>query len=100
MIILITMPKEQEKPQLQNRFLISSSGYYYIHTGSFTNYDLAHKQMVRLKEYGSSHIVPVTVSGKKYYRVSMGPYSRKEEATVAQAKLKYYGFKDTKMEKK
>lgn len=76
------------------------SGYYYIHTGSFSNYDLAHKQVVRLKEYGSSHIVPVNVNGKKYYRVSVGPYSRKEEATVAQAKLKYYGFKDTKVEKK
>lgn len=76
------------------------NGYYYIHTGSFTNYDLAHKQMVRLKEYGSSHIVAVTVNGKKYYRVSMGPYNRKEEATVAQAKLKYYGFKDTTIEKK
>ena len=76
------------------------SGYYYIHTGSFTNYTLAHKQMVRLKEYGSSHIVPTEVNGTRYYRVSMGPYSRKEEATVAQAKLKYYGFKDTKIEKK
>ncbi|MBQ4399830.1 MAG: SPOR domain-containing protein, partial [Alphaproteobacteria bacterium] len=76
------------------------NGYYYIHTGSFTNYDLAHKQMVRLKEYGSSHIVPVEVGGKKYYRVSVGPFTRKEEATVAQAKLKYYGFKDTKVEKK
>ena len=76
------------------------SGYYYIHTGSFTNYDLAHKQMVRLKEYGSSHIVSAEVGGKRYYRVSMGPYSRKEEATVAQAKIKYYGFKDTKIEKK
>lgn len=76
------------------------SGYYYIQAGSFTNYALAHKQVVRLKEYGSSHIVPVEVNGVKYYRVSMGPYSRKEEATVAQAKLKYYGFKDTKIEKK
>jgi len=76
------------------------SGYYYIQVGAFTNYSLAHKQMVRLKEYGSSHIVLAEVNGVKYYRVSLGPYSRKEEATVAQAKLKYYGFKDTKIEKK
>ncbi|MBR1600654.1 MAG: SPOR domain-containing protein, partial [Alphaproteobacteria bacterium] len=76
------------------------SGYYYIQTGSFSNYALAHKQMVRLKEYGSSHIVPVDVNGAKYYRVSVGPFNRKEEAIVAQAKLKYYGFKDTKVEKK
>ncbi|MCQ2735139.1 MAG: SPOR domain-containing protein [Alphaproteobacteria bacterium] len=56
--------------------------------------------MVRLKEYGSSHIVPTTISGKKYYRVSVGPYSKAEEAKVAQAKLKYYGIKDTKIEQK
>ena len=76
------------------------SGYYYIHAGSFTNYELAHKMMVRLKEYGSSHIVPADISGKHYYRVSVGPYDQLEEAKVAQAKLKYYGFKETKIEKK
>ena len=76
------------------------SGYYYIQAGSFSSYDLAHKQMVRLKEYGSSHIVPVTVGGKKYYRVSVGPFSRVEEAKVSQAKLTYYGIKDTKIVKK
>ena len=76
------------------------SGYWYIHAGSFTNYSLAHQQMVRLKQYGSSHIVSADVNGSKYYRVSLGPYDKAEEATVAQAKLKYYGFKDTRIEKK
>ncbi len=76
------------------------SDYYYIQAGAFSSYDLAHKQMVRLKEYGSSHIVPATVGGKKYYRVSVGPFSRIEEAKVAQAKLTYYGIKDTKIVKK
>ena len=75
-------------------------GYYYIHTGSFANYSLAHKQSVRLKEYGSSHIVPIDKNGQKFYRVSMGPYSRIEEAQVAEAKIKYYGFKDTVIEQK
>lgn len=76
------------------------SGYYYIQAGAFSRYDLAHKQMVRLKEYGNAKIINVTVNGKSLYRVVMGPYSRKEEATVAQAKLNYYGIKDTKIEKK
>lgn len=74
-------------------------GYYYIHAGSFTNYALAHQQMVRLKEYGSSHIVATEVSGTKYYRVSVGPYSQEAEAKVAQAKLKYYGIQETIIEK-
>ena len=76
------------------------SGYYYIHAGSFTNYELAHKLMVKLKEYGSSHIVQANVNGTNYYRVSIGPYDRIEEAKVALAKLKYYGFKDMRIEKK
>ncbi len=75
-------------------------GQYYIHAGSFSRYDLAHRQMVRLKEYGATHIVTVVVNGKTFYRVSMGPYNRVEEAKVADAKLKYYGVKDTKIEKK
>ena len=75
-------------------------GYYYIHTGSFSNYTLAHQQLVRAKEYGSTHIVPTEVNGQKLYRVSVGPFSRIEEAKVTQAKLKYYGFKDTRIEQK
>ncbi|MBR1825447.1 MAG: septal ring lytic transglycosylase RlpA family protein [Alphaproteobacteria bacterium] len=75
-------------------------GYYYIHTGAFSNYALAHQQLVRVKEYGSAHIVPTQIDGKKLYRVSVGPYSRIEEAKVTQAKLKYYGFKDTRIEQK
>ena len=71
------------------------SGYYYIHAGSFSRYDLAHQQLVRLKEYGNPHITNVDVNGKNYYRVVVGPYSHRQEATVAQAKMKYYGIKDT-----
>jgi rare lipoprotein A len=77
-----------------------ASGYYYIQAGSFTQYDLAHKLSVRLKEYGSSHIVEADVNGTKYYRVTMGPYSREEEAKVALAKIKYYGIQGAKIEKK
>lgn len=76
------------------------NGYYYIQAGSFRQYELAHKLMVRLKEYGNSHIVNVDVGGTPYYRVSVGPYNYIEEAKVAQAKLKYYGINDTKIEKK
>lgn len=71
------------------------TGYYYIQAGAFSRYDLAHQQMVRLKEYGNARIMNVKVNGKSLYRVVLGPYSRKEEATVAKAKLNYYGIKDT-----
>ncbi|MBR3502359.1 MAG: SPOR domain-containing protein, partial [Alphaproteobacteria bacterium] len=81
----------------QNQYV---SGYYYIQAGSFTQYDLAHKLSVRLKEYGNSKIVEADVYGKKYYRVAMGPYSREEEAKVALAKIKYYGIQGARIEKK
>lgn len=93
-------PNKKSVQAAQSKTYQYLSGYYYIHAGSFTNYELAHKLMVRLKEYGSSHIVPTDVNGTNYYRVSVGPYDRLEEAKVAQAKLKYYGFKDTRIEKK
>lgn len=93
-------PKKEDTRAIKSGNYEYLQGYYYIQVGSFTNYTLAHQQMVRLKEYGSSHIVAVDVNGTKYYRVSVGPYNREEEAKVAQSKLKYYGFKDTKIEKK
>ena len=73
---------------------------YQIQAGSFTQYDLAHKLSVRLKEYGSTRITEAKVNGQKYYRVILGPYSREEEAKVALAKLKYYGIQGAKIEKK
>ena len=93
-------PQKKSTKAVQSNTYQYIAGYYYIHTGAFSDYTLAHQQLVRLKEYGSSHIVPYTKDGKKYYRVSMGPYSRREEAQVAQAKIRYYGFKDTVIEQK
>ncbi len=75
------------------------SDHYYLHAGSYSQYDLAQKMMSRVKEHGSSRIVEVDVGGKHFYRVSVGPYKRMEEAKVAQAKLKYHGINDTRIEK-
>jgi len=77
----------------------SAEGYY-VHVGSFSRYDLAHQQLVRVKEYGSAHIMNVDVNGKTFYRVVIGPYGQKEEATVTKAKLTYYGIKDANIVKK
>ncbi len=93
-------PASQSTKAVQNHGYQYQSGYYYIQAGAFSRYDLAHKQMVRLKEYGSSHIMNVKSGDKTLYRVVVGPFSQQQEAVVAQAKLKYYGIKDTKVEKK
>lgn len=93
-------PASQSTKAVQNNGYQYQSGYYYIQAGAFSRYDLAHKQMVRLKEYGSSHIMNVKSGDKTLYRVVVGPFNQQQEAVVAQAKLKYYGIKDTKIEKK
>jgi rare lipoprotein A len=76
------------------------SGYYYVHAGAFSEQSRAENLLSEIKKYGSGHVVKVSVNGSTLYRVSFGPYSRVEEATVAQAKLKYYGIKDARIEKK
>ena len=92
-------PSKDTRAVKNNKYQYAS-GYYYIQAGSFTQYDLAHKLSVRLKEYGSSHIVEADVNSTKYYRVVLGPYSREEEAKVTLAKIKYYGIQGAKIEKK
>lgn len=92
-------PNKDTRAVKNNKYQYAS-GYYYIQAGSFTKYDLAHKLSVRLKEYGSSHIVEADVNGTRYYRVALGPYSREEEAKVALAKIKYYGIQGARIEKK
>ena len=93
-------PKAVSTQAVTSRGYQYQKGYYYIQAGAFSRYDLAHRQMVRLKEYGSSHIMNISNNGKTLYRVVVGPFSQREEAGVAQAKLKYYGITDTRIEQK
>lgn len=93
-------PKAVSTQAVTSRGYQYQKGYYYIQAGAFSRYDLAHRQMVRLKEYGSSHIMNISSNGKTLYRVVVGPFSQREEAVVAQAKLKYYGITDTRIEQK
>ena len=93
-------PKAVSTQAVTSRGYQYQKGYYYIQAGAFSRYDLAHRQMVRLKEYGSSHIMNISNNGKTLYRVVVGPFSQREEAVVAQAKLKYYGITDTRIEQK
>lgn len=93
-------PKAVSTQAVTSRGYQYQKGYYYIQAGAFSRYDLAHRQMVRLKEYGSSHIMNISSNGKTLYRVVVGPFGQREEAVVAQAKLKYYGITDTRIEQK
>jgi hypothetical protein len=60
---------------------------YYILTGSFTKLTNAEQELIRLKKYNAS-ITEESLSGKKWYRVSIGPYEDKDKAKIMARQLK------------
>jgi hypothetical protein len=60
---------------------------YYILTGSFMKLTNAEQELKRLKKYNAS-ITEESLSGKKWYRVSIGPYKDKDKAKSMARQLK------------
>ena len=60
---------------------------YYIVTGSFMKLTNAEQELKRLKKYNAS-ITEELLSGKKWYRVSIGPYKDKDKAKSIARQLK------------
>ena len=60
---------------------------YYILTGSFKNLTNAEQEWKRLKKYNAS-ITEESLSGNKWYRVSIGPYKNKDKAKSMARQLK------------
>ena len=60
---------------------------YYIVTGSFMKLTNAEQELKRLKKYNAS-ITEESLSGKKWYRVSIGPYKDKDKAKSMARQLK------------
>lgn len=77
---------------------VESGKRYYIQAGSFSQYERADALKRKLLDMGNVQLEEAKVNGKLYYRVKCGPYNRMEEAKVANAKLKYNGVEDTKIE--
>jgi hypothetical protein len=60
---------------------------YYILTGSFEKLTNAEQELKRLKKYNAS-ITEESLSGKKWYRVSIGPYMDMDKAKSMARQLK------------
>ena len=60
---------------------------YYIIIGSFKNLTNAEQELKRLKKYNAS-ISEESLSGNKWYRVSIGPYKDKDKAKSMARQLK------------
>lgn len=71
----------------------AKEGEYVVRAGSYVNPDNAQKYADELADKGySTEIRTVTVKGKKYHRVLVGPYTDKSEAEVVRDDLVQSGF--------
>lgn len=70
-------------------------GSYFVQIGSYKESNGA--QIVASKYGNNAKIYYTDISGEKYYRVRMGPYSNRLEAEENAAKLRYKGAKEAKV---
>lgn len=70
---------------------------YRIQTGAFTNYQNAERNADSLSELASPEIRETVVSGRTFYRVSLGPVYDAEAAQLILTKVKEQGHSDARM---
>lgn len=79
-------PKQPEKEQTQAA--VDKSDYYLLQAGSFGKKEEADQLKARLALSGyESYIQKVTVDGKKFYRVRMGPFRNLKKLDAASKDL-------------
>jgi rare lipoprotein A len=70
-----------------------AQGGYLLQAGSFADLGNAHALKDRLASHGSVSVVAAQVNGSEFYRVMVGPWSTREEAEQAQARMNQAGTK-------
>ncbi len=74
-----------------------STGSWYVQAGAYSRESAARNVSNQLDQFGDTNIYHVTVNGQNFYRVRLGPYSRKQEAEVTLAKVKNFGIYNAKV---
>lgn len=72
----------------------AADGRYYVQAGAFSQQTSANNLKNRLSGFGKTNVITADVSGKRFYRVRIGPFSFKEEAEVALAKVRNSGIEN------
>lgn len=72
-------------------------GSWFVQAGAYSKESAAQTLSKQLDKFGETNIYYVTVNGRQYYRVRLGPYSHKKEAEVAMAKVRNSGIYDVKI---
>ena len=84
----------KQKPQIEPS-ISYPKGSYFVQIGSYKESSGAY---LAANQYGKdAKIYYANVSGEKYYRVRMGPYSNRLEAEEHAAKLRYKGASEAKV---
>lgn len=67
-------------------------GSFFVQAGAYSKKDAAQSLSSQLDKFGDTNVFLVDVSGKKFYRVRLGPYSHEKEAHVTLSKVKNFGI--------
>lgn len=76
-----------------------ADNHYFVQAGSFSQKNSAIGLKNKLSQFGNANIAQANVSGNNFYRVRIGPFSFKEEAEVALAKVVNFGISNASVVK-
>lgn len=93
------VPKKSSPPTAKAKVEVSGSppSAFYIQAGSFASEDNAHKLSSKLETIAKIETGKVVAGEKTWWRVRLGPFSNKEEATEALGKVHESGLPDARI---
>lgn len=87
-----SQPYQPQEVQLLAAVPVREDSAVYLQVGSFTERENADALKSKLDDYGEMHVLRVDVSGKRFYRVRMGPFIDAKAALNARERLARAGF--------
>lgn len=69
----------------------------YVQAGAFSQIENAQRLSGQLSRLGSTHVMPVVVSGRELYRVRIGPLQSREQGDTLLTQLMQEGHRDAKL---
>ncbi len=91
---VVSIPQKPVSIYTPQKQVSQTDGKLYIQVGSFSKQSMAENLKRQLMDYGHIKIVPVDVSGNRFYRVRVGPYAAQNEANTVLSKIKNAGLVD------
>lgn len=76
---------------------VEEGGRYRIQTASFSNAENAGRVADALRQVAAAAVNPVQANGQRFYRVSLGPLNRYEEAERVLAEVRAMGYRDARI---